>query len=53
MLLVISVEVAAEQAVIDKHDEEVDALTVRLETLLVVLTSPNVSEERMLLLRRL
>ena len=44
---------AAEQAVIDKHDEEVNALTVRLKTLLVVLTSPDVSEERKLLLRRL
>ena len=43
---------AAEQAVIDKYDEEVDALTVQLQTLLTVLTSPDVSEEQ-LLLRRL
>ena len=44
---------AAEQTVIDKQDKEVDALTVRLETLLAVLTSPDISEKLKLLLRRL
>ena len=43
----------AEQATMDKRDDDVDALIVRIETLLATLGTPTVLEERKILSRKL